>query len=76
MTKVINFPIWKENCTAIEKLREVLQYAESKPEEVQHVLIIYEDSKCIRQACCDQALTVTQALGMLDLAKYDLMRNM
>jgi len=75
-SNVTNFPKWKENCTAIEKLREVLQYAESRPDEVQHVLIIYEDSGGVRQACCDQTLTTTQALGMLDLAKHDLMRKM
>jgi hypothetical protein len=69
-------PKWNKHCGAIEKLREMLMFAENNPEEMQHVLIIYEDSQCMRHACCDQTLTTTQALGMLDLAKHDLMRKM
>lgn len=72
MSSVVNFPRWKNNCTAAEKLREVLQYAESKPEEVRHVIIIFEGSDGVRQMCVDYDLTVVEALGLLDLAKHDL----
>lgn len=75
MTDVINFPKWKQNCTGIEKLREILQYAESKPEEVNHLFVIWENSDSCRQYATDSNLTIVQAIGMLELAKHDLLND-
>jgi hypothetical protein len=76
MADILNFPKFNPNLTAIDQLREVLRYAESRPEEVQHVMIIFNNSTCTRQVVCDKSLTITEALGMLDLTKHDLMRKM
>lgn len=72
MAGVINFPKWRENCTPIEKLREVLQYAESHPEDVKRLLILCENADSRRQMHTDGSLTTVQAIGMLELAKLDI----
>lgn len=74
MTKpenIINFPTWKANCTPIEKLLEVLQYLESKPDDVKNILIIYNNQEGVQQFCCDKDLTIIQAIGMLALAQHN-----
>jgi hypothetical protein len=71
MVGVINFPKWRENCTPVEKLREVLQYAESHPEDVRHLLILCENVDGKRQQHSDGSMTTAQAIGMLELAKLD-----
>lgn len=75
MADVLNFPKFNPNLTSIEQLREVLRYAESRPEEVQNIVIIF-DSSTARNMVCDKNLTVSQILGSLDLAKHDLMKKM
>ncbi|MHB8085769.1 MAG: hypothetical protein ACYDHZ_08080 [Dehalococcoidia bacterium] len=76
MSNLVNFPKWRQNSTAIEKLREVLQYAEARPEHIQRVIVIFENQDHVRQIVTDSEVTVVQALGMIDLAKNDLMKEM
>lgn len=73
MGTVTNFPKWKENVTAIERMQEIIQYAESKPAEVQHVVVVWVDSDGDRQCAVDSDMTLGQALGMLELVKYDIL---
>lgn len=71
--KVSLLPVWKQNCSTVEKLREFLQYAEMKPHSVNHVIIIYEDSDGIRQCQTDSGLKLTESIGMIEMAKHDLL---
>lgn len=76
MSNITNFPTWKANSNAIEKMREALAYMESHPEDMQNVLIVYNDENGIRQCLTDANVTATFAIGMLELAKHDLLEAM
>lgn len=76
MPGIINFPTWKANTTAIEKMREALAYMESRPEDMQNVIIIYNDEDGFRQCLTDATVTAVFAIGMLELAKHDLLEAM
>ena len=76
MDNVTNFPLWKQNCTSIEKLREVLQYAESHPEELNDLIVLWNDESGVRRMECDGQLRVDKSVFMLEMAKLDMLRNM
>lgn len=72
MSNVKNIGIWKKNCTPVEKLKEVLQYAESGEGKVKHVLIIYVGESEISEYESSKDLDLANALFMLEQTKFDL----
>lgn len=72
MSNVKNIGIWKKNCTPVEKLKEVLQYAESGEGKVKHVLIIYIGESEISEYESSKDLDLANALFMLEQTKFDL----
>lgn len=67
---VVNFPKWKNNSTAAEKLAEVSQYANFKPEDCKDVVIILlrEDNSITVETSGEQMNSTT--LGYLEMAKW------
>lgn len=70
MSKVVNFPNWRINCTPIEKLREVLQYAESHPEEVNNLMVLWQDKNAMTQYEVSAKNELKDAIFMLENTKY------
>ena len=55
-------------------MREALQYMESRQEDMQNVIIIYHDEEGAMQWLTDATMTVAFAIGVIELAKYELMK--
>ena len=72
---VINFPLWRKNCTAAEKLCEVAQYAKDHPEDFKHVIIIWEDGEGIRRSEVNGDMLVSLAIYLLEQVKYDMLKE-
>lgn len=70
---VTNLPIWKINSTPIEKLREVLQYAESHPEDVNCLMVLWIDSDAISQYQTCATTTISDAVYMLEKTKLEVL---
>jgi hypothetical protein len=74
---VISFPNWKRsNATPIDKLRELLEYAERHPEDVNDLILIWHNEQGIRCAECSSGLLVSEMVYSLEQAKFDLLKEM
>ena len=70
------FPKWRMNSTAAEKLAEMAQYAEMRPDSVKNIIVIYENSEGARQLETDAELSISHAVYLLEQTKFDLLKEM
>ena len=74
MTKVVNFPKWKENATPAEKLHEMANFADEYG--MNSVIIIWENTNGIRDYTTDSKIIVSESVYLLEQTKYDIMKLM
>ena len=77
MSNVTSFPNWKRsNASPIEKLKELLEYAERHPEDVKELILIWENEDGFR--CCEvnSTMLVSKSVYMLEQAKFDILKEM
>lgn len=77
MAEIKNSPEWKLlNCTPVEKLRELLEYAERHPEDVTKLLVVWysEDGRINWQT--DKDIKAHEAVYALEFTKHDLITKM
>ena len=72
---VTNLPVWRKNRCAIEAVEEALQYAGIHPENMRHVLIIVDDAEAGTVIFHDADQKLAYALGMLELAKDNILNG-
>ena len=73
--KIINFPNWKHsNCSVPEKLREVAQYLESHPEDMQDLIIIWTNENNAIQYESDSKTRLADAIFALEEVKFQMLR--
>jgi hypothetical protein len=70
MSNVKNIGIWKKNCTPVEKLKEVLQYAESGEGKVGSTLIVFFDKNGAVEFQSSAKTTVAETIFMLEQVKF------
>lgn len=74
---VVSFPHWKRsNSAPIDKLREMLEYAERHPEDVKDLIILWNNEEDIRCAETDSEIHVSMMVYMLEPAKFDVLSEM
>ena len=72
---VTNLPVWRKNRSAIEAVEEALQYAGIHPENMRHVLIIFDDAEAGTMIFHDADQKLAYSLGMLELAKDNILKG-
>jgi len=75
MSNITTFPKWKNNSSPVEKLKEIVQYMETNPDDIKHVIAVFTDGQGIRQCQTDSEITVLMAVGMLEAAKHDALHD-
>lgn len=73
MSTVANLPVWKINSTPIEKLREVLQYAESHPEDINDLIVLWLDADKLPQWQTSKTVTLGSAIFLLEKTKLEML---
>lgn len=77
MSNVKSFPNWlRHNASPIDKLKELLAYAERYPEDVKELILIWENEEGFR--CCEvnSSMLVSKSVYMLEQAKFDILKEM
>jgi hypothetical protein len=75
MSEVVRFPKWKENSTPSERLRQVAQWIDDHPGS-KNLIIIWENPDGFRECQCESNIRVSEAVYMLEQAKFDMLKEM
>ena len=71
MAEVKSFPTWKLfNCTPVEKLRELLEYAERHPEDVTKLVVIWFNEEGLVSWQTDKDIAICEAVYALEFIKH------
>jgi len=73
---VVSFPNWLQyNASPIDKLKEVLAYAERHPEDVKDLILIWKSEEGNRVCQVESSMTIPTFVYLLEQTKFDTLKK-